>query len=274
MMTVGSLFSGIGGFDLGLERAGMTVKWQVEIDPFCNKVLAKHWPHVKRYGDIRDVGKHNLEAVELICGGFPCQDISFAGRGRGLKGKRSGLWYEFARIIGEMVPRFVVVENVAGLYVRGMGEVLGTLASIGYDAEWTLLQANQFGIPQKRPRVFIVAYPASTCSQKILYQDPLNANRNQAGMDATRFQSTYFDNQNHRARPVSLLGNAQWPEIPNGERSGTDDGIPNRVDRLKSLGNAVVPQIVEVIGRSILEADKCPGPTAENRCKQAEKAGL
>src|SRR6476660_8578618 len=116
-MTYGSLFSGIGGMDLGLDRAGLTCKWQVEIDPFCRKILAKHWLHVKRYGDIRTVDGRDLEPVDLLAGGFPCQDLSQAGKRAGIEGTRSGLWFEFARIIGELRPRYVLVENVPGLLV-------------------------------------------------------------------------------------------------------------------------------------------------------------
>ncbi|MDY6895180.1 MAG: DNA cytosine methyltransferase, partial [Thermotogota bacterium] len=158
MITFGSLFAGIGGFDLGLERAGMECKWQVEIDPFCQKVLAKHWPEVKKYEDVRKVGKHNLEPVDLICGGFPCQDISNAGSRLGLAGKRSGLWAEYYRIICELRPRFIVVENVSALLVRGFGVVLGDLATCGYNAEWQCFPAAYFGAPHPRDRVFIVAY--------------------------------------------------------------------------------------------------------------------
>src|SRR5690348_11422468 len=113
-MTVGSLFAGIGGFDLAAERVGWEIKWQVEIDDYCTKVLEKHWPHVRRYRDIRTVGSE-LERVDLVCGGFPCQDISFAGDGAGLDGERSGLWRDFRRLVGELRPRYVVVENVAAL---------------------------------------------------------------------------------------------------------------------------------------------------------------
>ena len=112
-MRIGSLFSGIGGLELGLERAGVgRVAWQVEIDPFCRAVLAKHWPDVERFEDVRSVGASNLSPVDVICGGFPCQDVSLAGLGRGLEGERSGLWFEYLRIVTEMRPRFVVVENV------------------------------------------------------------------------------------------------------------------------------------------------------------------
>src|SRR4051812_10602658 len=127
-LTFGSLFAGIGGIDLGLERAGMQCKWQVEINDYATRVLAKHWPDVHRERDVRACGAHNLTTVDLICGGFPCQDISYAGKGAGLAGRRSGLWFEYARIIRELEPRYVLVENVAALLDRGMGDVLGSLA--------------------------------------------------------------------------------------------------------------------------------------------------
>ena len=128
MLTFGSLFSGIGGFEIGFERAGMACKWQVEIDEYASRVLAKHWPSVHRERDIKDCGKHNLESVDVICGGFPCQDISYAGRCAGLDGERSGLFFEAIRVVRELQPRIVVMENVAALLTRGLDRVLGTLA--------------------------------------------------------------------------------------------------------------------------------------------------
>src|SRR5688572_14262480 len=131
-MRFGSLFAGIGGIDLGLERAGMKCAWQVELDPFCRRVLAKHWPDVARYEDVREVGAHNLEPVDLIAGGFPCQDISNAGKRAGIDGERSGLWSEYARIVRELRPRYVLVENVTALLGRGIGRVLGDLAALDF----------------------------------------------------------------------------------------------------------------------------------------------
>ena len=164
-MTFGSLFAGVGGFDLGLERAGMVCKWQVEIDGFCQKVLAKHWPDVPRFVDVRDCGMHNLEPVNLIAGGFPCQDVSIAGKRKGLQGEQSGLWAEFARIVCEVKPRWVLVENVPGLLSsnagRDFGTILRDLAACGYDAEWDCIPAAAFGAPHLRYRVFIVAYSKS-----------------------------------------------------------------------------------------------------------------
>lgn len=159
-MKFGSLFAGIGGFDLGFERAGMECAWQSEIDPFCNRVLARHWPAVSRYGDIRELRGEDLEPVDLICGGFPCQDVSVAGRRVGLVGERSSLFFEFARIAEEMRPRWLVVENVPGLLSsnggRDFGTVLGTLAELGYGVAYRILDAQYFGVPQRRRRVFVV----------------------------------------------------------------------------------------------------------------------
>lgn len=167
-MNVGSLFAGIGGFDLGLERAGMQVAWQVELDPYCRAVLARHFPAARRFEDVCQVGAGDLAPVDLICGGFPCQDLSAAGRGAGLAGARSGLWSEFARIVRELRPGYVLVENVPALLTgKGkrwdrapVGRVLGDLAEAGYDAEWACLSAREFGAPHLRKRIWLVAYPA------------------------------------------------------------------------------------------------------------------
>jgi len=158
-MRVGSLFAGIGGFDLGLSWAGYDIVWQVELDEWCRKVLAKHWPDATRFADIRDCGLHNLEPVDVICGGFPCQDISLAGKQAGLDGERSSLWWEMRRIVGELRPRYVIVENVPNLLIRGFDRVLGSLSEIGYDAEWDVISAQDVGAPHLRQRLWIVAYP-------------------------------------------------------------------------------------------------------------------
>jgi DNA (cytosine-5)-methyltransferase 1 len=166
-VNVGSLFAGIGGFDLGLERAGFRIGWQVEINPFCRAVLAHRFPDARRFEDVRRVGAADLPPVDLLCGGFPCQDLSTAGNGAGIDGARSGLWSEFARIVRELGPRYVLVENVPALLTgKGkrwdrapIGRVLGDLAELGYDAEWACLSAREFGAPHLRKRVWIVAYP-------------------------------------------------------------------------------------------------------------------
>lgn len=157
MITFGSLFAGIGGLDLGLERAGMVCRWQVEIDPFCRKVLAKHWPGVPKHGDIRKVTGSELEWVDWICGGYPCQPFSQAGKRAGTDDARH-LWPEFWRLIRVLRPAGVLLENVPGHLSLGFGEVLGDLARLGYDAEWLCLRASDFGAAHLRKRVFVVAY--------------------------------------------------------------------------------------------------------------------
>lgn len=237
-LTVGSLFSGIGGLELGLERAGMRVCWQVEIDPFCQRVLAKHWPHVTRHSDVREVGSASLENVDVICGGFPCQDISSAGKRAGIDGERSGLWREFARIIREIRPRFVLMENVSALLARGMGDVLGDLAACGYDAEWDCLPASVFGAPHRRDRIFVLAYPHS------------------AGRDGG---ARVFDGEPHQSRDGSpwhyttARGNSgRIRVVPPPGISRMDDGAASRVDRLRAIGNAVCPQVAHWIGQRIV----------------------
>lgn len=159
MLTVLDLFSGIGGFSFGLERAGgfRTVAF-CEIEPFQRAVLAKHWPEVPIYEDVRAISADRLSAdgldrVDVVCGGFPCQDVSIAGKGAGLAGDRSGLWFEMLRVIAETRPRYVVAENVAMLRSRGLDEVLRGLASVGYDAEWHCISASAIGAPHQRDRV-------------------------------------------------------------------------------------------------------------------------
>ena len=147
VLTVGSLFSGIGGFDLGFERAGMRTLWFCEQDVFCQRVLAKHWPGVPCYPDVKQLTGGAVASVDVLCGGFPCQDISLAGQGAGLAGARSDLWSEFARLISELRPRYVVVENVPALRRRGLHQVLQDLHACGYDAEWDCIPASALGAP-------------------------------------------------------------------------------------------------------------------------------
>ena len=233
-----SLFAGIGGFDLGFERAGMTCVGQVEIDDYCRAVLAKHWPHVPRWNDVRDVGSHNLPAADLICGGFPCQDISNAataqGGAQGLEGHRSRLWYEFARIIGELRPRYVVVENVGALAGRGLSEIIGWFSARGYDAEWQVIPAAYVGAPHLRERLFIVA------------------NTHIEGLEGDEREVLAYthDWRQH----ADTARSTWWNTEPGLDRVA--DGVPRRVDRLGALGNAVVPQVAEWLGRRIMEANQ------------------
>ena len=158
-MNVGSLFSGIGGIELGFEREGFSTSWFVENNPYCQEVLKHHFPHAKIYGDITELDFSKLPRVDILTGGFPCQDISIAGKQAGIKeGKRSSLWKYYAEAIRVLRPRFAVIENVPALISLGLDVVLADIAETGYDAEWFTLSASQFGAPHRRERIFIVAY--------------------------------------------------------------------------------------------------------------------
>lgn len=173
-MKFGEVFAGIGGMGLGLERTGMECRWQIEIDSYCRQVLAKHWPSVARHEDVRDCGSHNLERVDLICGGFPCQDVSVAGKRAGLSGRRSGLFYEFARIASELCPAWLVLENVPGLLSsedgRDMGAVIGGLEDAGYSVAWRVLDSQWFGVAQRRRRVFFVCHSDARRAGAVLFE--------------------------------------------------------------------------------------------------------
>jgi len=276
--TFGSLFAGIGGIDLGLERAGWKCIWQVEIDEFCQGVLNKHWPNVPKYRDVKNVGKHNLETPDLIAGGFPCQPVSLAraGKQEGVKDER-WLWPEFYRVIFELQPRYVFVENVPGLYHRGFGEIITDLAKGGYDAEWDCIPAAALGAPHLRYRVFIVAYPGRLRWGRRGNEDvqreggALQIERPGAGNQSRilahakgtgqlREKQLENDSKCQRGRLFSddpdKEGEIQkwaglWAVEPRLGRVA--HGVPSRVDRLKALGNAVVPQVAEWIGRRMLE---------------------
>lgn len=155
-MKVLDLFSGIGGFSLGLERAGFETIAFCEIDPYAQMVLRKHWPKVPIYENVKTINA-NGNVPDVICGGFPCQDISISGKGAGIEGERSGLWFEFYRLIGELRPRYAIIENVFALRSRGLDVILKNLADIGYDAAWTTLDSQYFGVAQRRRRVYILA---------------------------------------------------------------------------------------------------------------------
>lgn len=243
-VTHGSLFSGIGGFDLGFERAGIETIWEVEIDPYCRKVLERHFPHAKRYEDVRTVGKHNLAPVDIISGGFPCQDISQAGRQAGIDAPRSGLWAEYIRIICELRPRFVIVENVSALLADGMGRVCGDLAAGGYDCEWDCLPASAFGAYHERDRVFIVAYPCS-----------VNGRPRRGVLQAGESWRTSLQSRRLYCMAVAERGKRTYTALDGEPRlDRLVHGIPNRMDRARGLGNAIVPQIAEWIGKRIMEA--------------------
>lgn len=246
-LRVLDLFSGIGGFSLGLQRAGFRTAAFCEIEPFCRRVLARHWPGVPCYGDVRTLTGDRLRAggisVDIICGGFPCQDISLAGKGAGLAGERSGLWREYARIVGEVRPRFVLMENVAALLGRGFGDVLGDLAALGYDAEWNCIPAGWIGAPHHRDRVWLVAYPSGSGMEGPIIPHDLGAAGSWGWRGETDLRAI--------ARGPFVRGQ-RWPQPL---LCRMDDGLPGDVERLHAIGNAVVPQIPEMIGRAIMAAE-------------------
>jgi DNA (cytosine-5)-methyltransferase 1 len=357
-VNVGSLFTGIGGFDLGLERAGMRVVWQCEQDEFCRRVLARHWPGVPCYpdvralvadasgvsgplqrvgvdqraqvsagaGDVRSPVPVQVPPVDVLCGGFPCQDISLAGKGAGIGGARSGLWSEYARLVGELRPRYVIVENVAALLARGLGRVVGDLAALGYDAEWDCLPASAFGAPHRRDRLWLVAYPngegepGRSVDEKLgrglmvsggTMADTEGVGRPRAGaeMEATHARPGQLGRAHGEAQEladadseartgsgsatqaVSEPGTVERPGrrgSPSGDVQDADErallpwrvggraaqaggpewwaveppvgrvahGVPDRLDQLAALGNALVPQIAEWLGRRILDYEE------------------
>lgn len=264
-MRIGGLFSGIGGLELGLERAGVghTV-WQVEQDAWCRSVLAQHWPEAERFDDVCNVGAHNLSPVEVICGGFPCQDISKVGRGAGLDGARSGLFWELLRIVRELRPRFVVLENVAAIRTRGAAVVAHELAELGYDSVWGVVQAADVGAPHQRARWFCVAWVADPMRPGRQERDPASV---PAGAVVAGGGGDPGGRTTAGPQPEPELGGGpdglppgldRWPARPGEEQHTwepprtTARSAPNRNRRLKALGNAVVPAVAEVIGHWLL----------------------
>jgi len=351
-MKMGSLFSGIGGLDLGLERSipGLQTVWQVEKEPFCRSVLERHWPNTKQYNNVLHVGAHNLEPVDVICAGFPCQSISIAGHMRGLEDEeKSGLWWQVHRLVSEFqsIGRqpILVLENVANIIRVGGPDVVGSLTQIGYDIEWTTISAAQCGAPHLRRRWFAVAYPstigyymrnamafgelvdgrwttadtnqvrgrasdtipsgrktthvhdtrrASTNTNSIgcgtssdterehqhrvhgegdTTQGIQQRSERQSGIGKDSNASTNTNSQRIQEQPIwsESVGQERQSECGSSQDARTqqnywqgfptqspvcrrDDGIPNRVDRIKALGNAVVPQCAEWVGQQIVKS--------------------
>ena len=216
----------------------MTTVAFCEIDPYCRRVLAKHWPKVPIFNDVRELSAQHITAagigVDLICGGFPCQDISDVGEKAGIEGARSGLWSEYRRLIEEIKPSFVLIENVAALRGRGLETVLRQIAALGYDAEWHCIPACAIGAPHRRDRIWILAYPSCDRLEEWSGQDG---------------QSKFGE---RISSGVDTLRKSGWSPEPDVGRVA--NGVPDGVERLKCVGNAVVPQIPELIGRAIMAA--------------------
>lgn len=304
-----SLFAGIGGFDLGLERAGMQCVGQVEIDKKCQLVLAKHWPNVKRISDIRDVKGDEFGTVDLICGGFPCQPFSTAGKRKGQTDDRY-LWPEMLRVIQAIRPAWVIGENVAGIISLALDQVHSDLESIGYQVQSFIIPACAVGAPHRRDRVWVVANSrllrpknrkeqttrAVECGQTTL---PHTYNTGlQGGKRGGAFYEQGTPTLGSTTEFCQDVCNSTIPRLPDWcggsvgqpfpltefERSGSDGkireverdfrgvphGVSGRVDRLKQLGNAVVPQIPEIIGRVISQIEEAAAEECANSIQQAK----
>jgi DNA (cytosine-5)-methyltransferase 1 len=272
VILLGSLFAGIGGFELGLAQAledsGLAprVVWQVEIDPWRRAVLARHFPEARRFARVEDQGRSTLAPVDVMCGGFPCQDLSVANAdGRGLEGDRSGLWYDFERIASELRPRVVVVENVSALVARGLDRVADGLAALGYDVEGRVVEACEAGLPHRRARLFLVAHSHAI---------PLREHEQRVSPRRPRGLRDEGDSESAHARDAR----GRLPQ------SGVDRGshvVPRRVDgrparrgeprslreppfavsawsplherRLAALGDAVCPDVARLVGERVVE---------------------
>lgn len=287
MLNVLDIFSGIGGFSIGLEAASMQTVAFCEINPFCRKILTRHWPSVPIFPDITIIHKEDLKTlpkIDVIAGGFPCQDISVAGKQKGIEAKRSGLWKEFARLINEIKPKYAIIENVANLRSTGLISVLQDLWEIGYDAEWHCIPASAFGAPHRRDRIWIIAHPA--CIGKVglsigkeeTESTPGDSCKNATDPDCQRLQRcggfekiSSICSQEQVGMYYCGRGVKQWGEEPlevprlKDERlnpdwvewlmgypiSWTDGG--SRRERLMALGNSVVPLIPEFLGKVVVD---------------------
>lgn len=287
-MTAGSLFSGVGGFDLGFERAGFEIKWQVEIDPFCRAVLAKHWPDVRRYEDVQTVGE-DLETVDAIVGGFPCQDLSSAGTRVGIDGARSRLWREFIRVVAVKRPRCVVLENVHHAWRRWVPVLRCALWEFGYASLPIRLRACDFGAWHERSRVFLVAHIDPSIlrleswrrgwpfwPESPLFADADPQGRGEAGTLSSREEQSWRDTARcdsddvddvRELQPQGRVGD-EWRRSVYGAGWATEPdvlrvvyGVPSRLDgrrmaaRIGALGNALIPEEAEFIARQILHAE-------------------
>ena len=306
-LTVGSLFSGIGGIEIGFEKEGFKTKWFIENEHYAQGILKKRFPKTKIYGDITKIDFRTIPKVDILTGGFPCQDISDAGKRVGIEGSRSSHWKDYARAIRDIRPKFAFIENVSALALRGLNTVLSDLAKIGYDAEWYNLSASAVGAFHQRERIFIIAYPNRNrkpdesingkSGQRIVgdVSDPNigQCNRTEEEIcprgNPLNISSGNVPHSYDKGQERSRKDEVRHKELPHTKcfrsseqresrrflhkKKGEDgeasrfnddgiwrvepelgrvaDGISNRVDRIKCLGNAVVPQCAEVFARAI-----------------------
>lgn len=255
-LTHGSLFSGIGGFELAAERAGIKNIWNCEIEEYCREVLKKNFPVTKQYTDITTL--KNPGYVDIISGGFPCQDISLLNtNGKGIEGKKSGLWSEMFRIIREVKPKYVLIENSNVLLRRGFEQVLCDLSEIGYNAEWECLQAGSFGFNHKRDRAFVIAYTDKVGrSNAGLVSGKASAERGK--VQAERDEAFQFFEQASCDEFIKE-GKKTFYRMPQSQFCRMDDGVPKKLDRVKALGNAVVPLVVQYLFERIKQFDALSG---------------
>lgn len=291
-LTVGGLFSGIGGLEKGLEDTGrFETRWQCERDPHALSILARHWPNIPRYTDVREITADTVERVDVLAGGFPCQDISNAGLKRGLTGgERSILWFEMWRLLRDLRPKYAVVENVAAILVRGVDSVLASLAEIGYDAEWQIIPALAFGAPHLRPRFILVAYLPEVADADggqspgaheglLARQEHRGGAPGAAGLEGEAYRAWALGEGDagaprapEPAPPAGGVGGrggvggAAVPRVLGTDRPAPApddwwlaepgvgrmaDGVPAWMDRLTRLGNAVVPQLARFVGERV-----------------------
>ena len=264
------LFSGIGGFSLGLERAGFKTVAFCEIEEFPRKVLKKHWPDVPIYEDVRNVTKQQLESdgvtdIKLVCGGFPCQPFSTAGNQLAEKDHRH-LWPEMLRVISELKPDWVIGENVPGIIGLGLDNVLASLEAEGYSTRTFIIPACSVNAPHRRDRVWIVGNSKNLHGNGGRHHTAKSKRQKPKSRNAISAEA--ISNTERREREMGRAigrNGGEWKSFPwDGNWQGEtepfldreNDGLPHRMDRLKSLGNAVVPQIPELIGRAIMEAEQ------------------
>jgi DNA (cytosine-5)-methyltransferase 1 len=242
-LNVGSLFSGIGGFEIGFKEQGYSIEYFVESDAYCREVLRKNFPGIPIYGNIATIDFRKLPKVDVLTGGFPCQDISIAGKHIGIEGGRSSLWKEYARAINECKPKYAIIENSPLLASRGLETVLQNISEMGYDAEWSCLQASWFGNFQKRERMFIIAY-----MQMLGFIHAWDDSCKGKGV------KRFFEAIPIEGRTIGDKERLQ-EQICSTKFIRNRNGIPCRVDRIKCCGNAVVPDVSRWIAKRLKDFD-------------------